>query len=205
MFLSDVSVKRPILITVIILSILILGLVSYPRLGVEFFPEFEIPVITISTAYPGAGPEEVETLVTKPIEDQVSSVEGIRHLESYSREGLSSVIIEFVEGTDTDIAADDVKERVRIAEKQLPADAEDPLTLKLDIRAMPIIDLAVTSPRPPRELYQIAKDVVKEELIRVPGVASVDLIGGREREIEIALDQRRLAACHLTVLDVVMG
>ncbi len=203
MFLSNMAVDRPVLTTVIVLIVAIMGVVCYSRVGVELFPEVDMPYLTVTIAYPGAGPEEIETLVSKPIEDALGTVEGIRHLWSYSQEGISSVVIEFVQGTDLDVAASDARDRVSIAEGQLPEDSEEPVIMKFDIGGMPVMELAVKSSRSPRETYQIAKDEVKPDLSGVKGVASVELIGGREREIEVSLDQHKLAARRLSVLDVV--
>ncbi|MFQ6090681.1 MAG: efflux RND transporter permease subunit, partial [Candidatus Bipolaricaulia bacterium] len=153
--------------------------------------------------YPGAGPAEVETQITKRVEDAVSSIGNIKSLESISRENLSLVLIEFDLGVDVDLAAIDVKDKVEAVRAKFPRDAEAPVVVKFDINAMPIIDLAVSSPRPLEEVYRTTKDVIKDYISRVEGVANVNIIGGKKREIQVNVDKRLMRAYGLSLAQVV--
>ncbi|MFH1861223.1 MAG: efflux RND transporter permease subunit [bacterium] len=205
MFLSDTSIKRPVLMTMIIFSFVVIGLFSLTKLGIDFFPEIEFPYVTIVTVYPGAGPEEVETLITKPIEEEVSSLSGLKEIVSIAQEGMSLTFLEFELGRNVDLAAIDVKEKVDAIRADLPEDAFDPEVQKFDINALPIMNVAVSSPRPLDKLYILADEEIKRELNRIDGLASVDIIGGKEREIVVAVDRRKLQARGLSILAVVQS
>ncbi|RMG30527.1 MAG: efflux RND transporter permease subunit, partial [Methanobacteriota archaeon] len=205
MKLVDLSVDRPVMMTMVILAAVVLGLYSLQDLAVDLLPEVEFPVITIRTIYPGAGPKEIESTVTKEIEDAISSVSGIKNVTSTSIEGVSIVLIEFNIGTDVDVAATDVKDKIDQIKINLPEDAEDPTVLKIDLNARPVITMAVSGNRPLEEVYQIVDDVIADELSRVDGVASVDILGGKEREILVALEQTRLDAYGLSIMEVIQA
>ena len=203
MILARVSIRRPVLMTMVILGFVVLGFFSYRRLVVDLFPEIEFPIVTVTTIYPGASPSEIETQVTEKIEDAVSTISNVKKIESICQENLSQIIIEIEIGVDVELVAIEVKDKVDVIRRDLPADAEDPTVIKFDVNAIPIFDLAVSSARPLEEVYKITDDVVREELTRVGGVASIEVIGGREREIQVALDRRKLEIYGLSVLDVV--
>lgn len=203
MFLARLAVKKPVLTTMLVLAFVVLGFFSWQRLVIDLFPEIDFPFVTITTIYPGAGPGEVETQITKKIEDEVSTISDVKSLESISRENMSLVIMEFELGVDPDIAAIEVKDKVDAIQMDLPEDAEPSSVVKFDIDAFPIIELAVSSPRPPEEVYQTTKDVIKDYLSRVSGVASIDIIGGREREIQVAVDKKLLKAYGLSLPTIV--
>ncbi|MFQ5866099.1 MAG: efflux RND transporter permease subunit [bacterium] len=205
MFLSNVSIKRPVLMTMVIMSFVVIGLYSYLQLAVDLTPDVDFPIVTVTMVYPGAGPKEIETLIVEPIEEEVSTISGVKHVQAVAREGIAVIIVEFEIGTEVDIAAIDVKDKVDAIRADLPDDAEDPVISKFDINALPIIDLAISSPRPLEEVYRIADDVVKERLSRVSGVASVEILGGKEREILIAVNRDRLRAYGMSILEVVGG
>jgi HAE1 family hydrophobic/amphiphilic exporter-1 len=202
MFLARMSVKKPVLTTMIVVSFVVLGFFSWRRLVIDLMPEVEFPYVTVTTVYPGAGPAEVESQITKKIEDEVSTIANLKNLDSISRENLSLVILEFELGVDVDIAAIEVKDKVDAIYSVFPDDVEPPIVVKFDINATPIINLAVSSPRPPEEVYQTTKDVIKDYLSRVSGVASIDLIGGREREIQVAADKKLLKSYGLSLFDI---
>jgi len=183
----EFSIKRPIAMTMVILSMIVMGVFSYSKINLDMLPRIDIPVVTVSTAFPGANPQNVETLISKPIEDAVTSITGIETLKSDSLEGFSNVIIEFDQGVDVDTVAADVREKVSAIRNKLPEDAKEPVILKLDINALPIMSLGISAERPVERIYTLAKDVIKDELQQVEGVADVDFIGGREREITILL------------------
>jgi HAE1 family hydrophobic/amphiphilic exporter-1 len=203
MFIARLAVKKPVLTTMLVLAFVVLGFFSWQRLVIDLFPEIDFPYITITTFYPGAGPGEVETQITKKIEDEVSTISDVKSLESISRENLSFVIMEFELGVDPDIAAIEVKDKVDAIQMELPVDAEPSSVLKFDIDAFPIIELAVSSPRPLEEVYQTTKNEIKDYLSRVSGVASIDIIGGREREIQVAVDKKLLKAYGLSLPEIV--
>lgn len=202
MSLSELSIRRPVFVLMVISALLVLGLISYGRLPVELFPSVQFPFVTVITTYPGAGPEEVQTLITEPIEEQVSSLTNVRRVFSTSAEGSSIVGIEFNLGTALDGATADVRQRVDLVKGGLPRDARDPTVQKFDFSTFPIMFLGMGGQRSGFELRQLAEDVVKPRLERVPGVAAVGISGGRTREIRVEVDQERLKALGLSVLQV---
>jgi len=201
MSLSGLAVRRPVLVLVMIATLLVLGGISYGRLPVELMPNVQFPFVTVTVAYPGAGPEEVETLITKPLEEQLSSLEGVRTLRSVSQEGLAIVAIEFALGTDIDTAVADVRQRADLVQNLFPRDAEDPVAQKFNFSALPVMLLGVSGPDT-LSLRNLAADVIKPTLERVPGVAAVTVSGGRTREIRIEISQDRLRAEGLTAFGV---
>ncbi|RMD97327.1 MAG: efflux RND transporter permease subunit, partial [Calditrichaeota bacterium] len=205
MKLVDLSVERPVMMTMLIMAAVVLGLFSLQDLAVDLLPEVEFPMLTIRTIYPGAGPKEIETTVTKKIEDAISSVSGIKTVLSTSMEGVSVVFVEFEIGTDIDVAATDVKDKIDMIKINLPEDAKDPTILKLDLNAQPVITLAVSGRRPLEDVYKIVDDVIVDELSRVDGVASVDVLGAKEREILVSVDQQRLDAYNLSIMQIIQA
>ncbi|MCK5713533.1 MAG: efflux RND transporter permease subunit, partial [Hyphomicrobiaceae bacterium] len=203
MILSKMAVTRPVLTTVMVAAILVLGVFSYFRLVVDLFPEVDFPFVTVTTIYPGAGPEEVESQISKRIEDAVSTIAGIKRMDSINRESLSMIFIEFKLGVDQDQAGIDVKEKVEQILNQLPQSAEKPQVAKFDFRALPIINLALTGPQSLRELYEVADKQVRDAVSQAPGVASVSIVGGRKREIRVALDPAQLIAFGLDASQVI--
>ena len=203
MILSKMAVNRPVLTTVMVAAILVLGVFSYFRLVVDLFPEIDFPFVTVTTIYPGAGPEEVESQISKRIEDAVSTIAGIKRMDSINRESLSMIFIEFKLGVDQDQAGIDVKEKVEQILNQLPQSAEKPQVAKFDFRALPIINLALTGPQSLRELYEVADKQVRDAVSQAPGVASVSIVGGRKREIRVALDPAQLVAFGLDASQVI--
>ena len=198
-----IFVKRPALTTMIVIAFVVLGVYSYGRMVIELMPNVEFPFVIVATAYPGASPGEVESQVTKKIEDAVSTIANVKNLTSYSLENISQVFIEFELETKADLDAIDVKDKVDAIQSQLPDDAEKPVISKFDFSAFPIMELAVAAPRPLEEIYRIADKVIKDRLSRVNGVASVDITGKRQREIRVEISPQRLRAYGLSLIDVV--
>ena len=186
----------------IIGALMVLGLVSYTRLPVELTPDIQFPFVTVTVIYPGAGPEEVELLVAKPLEEQLSSLPNVREVRSTAGEGIVFVTVQFELGTSVDAATADVRQRVDIARARFPRDTEQPVVQKLDIAAMPVLNIGLSGTRSPRELRRIADDVVKPRFERVPGVAAVNVTGGRVREIRVEVDQERLRAFGLAISQI---
>ncbi len=202
MGLLRIFVKRPVLTTMLLMAFIVLGFFSYNRMIIELFPNIEFPFVIVTTIYPGASPKEVESQVTKKVEDAVSTIANVKTLQSSSRENVSQVFIEFDLETDVDLDAIDVKDKVDAIRIELPEDAEDPIITKFDISAFPIIEIAVSAPRPLEEIYLVADKVIKERLSRIDGVASVDITGKREREIRVEVAPERLRAYGLSLFDV---
>lgn len=190
MFLAKVSINRPVMTSMGLLVFLIFGAIAFTRLNLNLAPDVEIPYVTISTVYPGAGPKEVETLISKRLEDAVSSITKIERVESYSLDGISIVIIEFQLGKDVDVANQEVKDKVDAILNDLPTDAKKPIVQKLDLKAFPVVDVVLSGNLDPRELYEIADKTLRDRFSQIEGVANVSLTGGQEREMRIVLDNR---------------
>jgi HAE1 family hydrophobic/amphiphilic exporter-1 len=184
----------------LIISLVILGVRAYTYLKLDRFPSVDIPIVTVMTRYSGASPEDIEDQVVKPIEDAVAGIAGLDELTSRSTEGLALVTITFVEGTDGSQAAIDVERQV--ATVSLPADADDPTIIKADTNATPIMVLTLNGPQGQAALFDLADNELKTRLQAVPGVASVNITGGREREVQINADPARLAAYGLSLNEV---
>jgi HAE1 family hydrophobic/amphiphilic exporter-1 len=203
MYIADISIKRPLFVGVIVLVLTLFGLICLTRLPIDLMPNVDIPYVTIVTAYPGVGPTEIESLVSKPIEDAVSPIGGIKKVYSFSRESASVVVIEFDLGTDINGAVADVRDKVSAIRGDLPQDIVDPSIARVDINAHPIMNVTLFGKGSLAETRKLADDTVKERLQRIDGVASVDVVGGLEREIDIRVDQGRLEAYGLGLAQVV--
>ena len=206
MFLSDLSIKRPVFATVLMLTLVTLGVFSYRRLAIDMFPDIEIPVLSIITQYPGASPETVEREVTKKLEQAVNPISGVKHVYSTSREGLSTVIVEFNLEVKINDAAQDARSKISAIRNDLPQGIQEPVIQKLDIGGMAVISLAVrSSEMTPRELTTLVDRKVKRRLENLPGIGKVDLVGESQREVAVDLDPSRLDALGLGVDEVVAG
>ncbi|HEX2950684.1 MAG TPA: efflux RND transporter permease subunit, partial [Armatimonadota bacterium] len=204
MWLTRLSITRPITILMLVLTLVILGFVSQNRLPVDLYPDIDIPIVLVSTVYAGTGPEEMETLVTKPIEDQLSTISGLDELTSTSSEGMSLIVVKFTMATDINDAAADVRSKLDAIRSALPDDVNAPVVIKADLNAMPVIRMNIASTRrSPLEIRRIADDIVKDRLSQVPGVASVSVAGGDIREIRVEVDKDRLAAYNLSISQIV--
>jgi hydrophobic/amphiphilic exporter-1 (mainly G- bacteria), HAE1 family len=202
-FLPRLAVQRPVLTTMLVVISLVLGLFGFARLQTDLFPEVEFPVVSIATVYPGAGPEEIEVQVTDRIEEAVSSLAGIEALRSFSQENISLVIVQFDLGVDPDQAAIDIRDQVETARGVLPADAQTPIVQKFDIGALPIIELALSGPQGADALFELADEDLRERFSRVPGVAGIQIVGGRAREVEVLVSPERLLAYGVTLPEIV--
>jgi HAE1 family hydrophobic/amphiphilic exporter-1 len=204
MFLSDLSIKQPVLATMMMLALAVLGLTSYQALKVDLFPDVEFPVVTVTTRYTGASPETVERDVTKFIEEAVNTVEGVRHIESSSQEGLSSIVVMFNIGVPTLNASQDIRGKVAAIRGELPREIDEPIILRIDPAATPIVSVAVNAPAlTPRAVSDIADKLVKRRLENVPGVGAVNLVGEAKREIQVVVDRTRLESYGLSLVQVV--
>ncbi|MBI4845223.1 MAG: efflux RND transporter permease subunit [Candidatus Omnitrophica bacterium] len=206
MSLPGYSVNKPVTIIMCTAGIIMLGVISWSRLPQELFPPITYPQITVISSYENAAPEEVEALITRPIEESVSAAANIRKVSSTSREGTSIVICEFNWNTNMDFAALNVREKVDLIKEKLPRDAEEPIVMKYNPFDTPIMILSVTSDEgyiSPYELREITRRVIKDDLEKIEGVAQAIMAGGREREIAVELNQQRLRAFSVSILDVI--
>ncbi len=201
MNLADVSIRRPVFAAMMIAALLVFGLMSYPKIGVDLFPEAEFPIVTITVVYPGGDPETMETKVADPIEESIRSMAGIDMLTSRSVESLTLIMIQFELEVSADQALQEVRDKISALEGDLPSGIDPPLVQKFDIGAAPIMSAAISGAVPPGELAEVADDV-KERIERVTGVGGVDLVGDQEREVHILVDPAKLSSFGLTVDDV---
>jgi len=200
--LSDLSIRRPVLTWMVTLGLVVFGLVSFGDMGIDLFPRVEFPVITIVSVLPGADPETVESTVSDPIEEAVSTISAIKHLRSTSADSVSQVVVEFELEKDIDVAYQEVQAKLGAIRSELPEDVEDPVVEKFDIDASPIMAVVVSGDMPVRELTRVADKTIKERLQRVPNVGQVRLVGGRDRQIWLRLDRAKLEGFDLSVQDV---
>src|SRR5258707_6356169 len=201
-WLAELCVKRPVFATVLILSLTVVGAFSFIQLGVDRYPKVDIPTVMITTGQPGAAPEQIETEVTDKIEEAVNTISGIDELRSTSSEGVSLVMIGFLLDKDSDVAAQEVRDKVNSVLPNLPRTIQQPRVDKFDPDAAPVLSIALTANKPVREVTEYADKVIRRQLESVSGVGQVLLLGGRQRQINVWLDADRLRAYNLTVTDV---
>jgi hydrophobic/amphiphilic exporter-1 (mainly G- bacteria), HAE1 family len=200
--LAEICVRRPVFATMLITSLVVVGLFSYKSLGVDLFPKVDLPTITVTVVNPGASPQEIETEITDKVEGAVNTVSGIDELRSTSVEGVSQVFISFLLEKNPDIAAQEVRNKIDLIVNELPLTAEQPIVQKLDTDAAPVVRIAVSAPRSLREVTDIADKRIKEQIEPISGVGDVQIIGGREREIQVWVDPDRLRSFNVTVAEV---
>jgi HAE1 family hydrophobic/amphiphilic exporter-1 len=200
--LAEICVRRPVFATMLIMSLTVVGIFSYFRLGVERFPKIEFPTITVTTRLPGAAPQEVETEITDKIEEAVNTISNIEELRSVSAEGISQVLVTFTLERDLDKAAQDVRDKVNMIMPQLPRTIDQPTVEKIDPDSAPIMTISVASNRTVREMTEYADKVLRRQFESVGGVGQVAIIGGRKRQINVQLDGDKLRAYNLTVAQV---
>jgi HAE1 family hydrophobic/amphiphilic exporter-1 len=198
MNIAQGPVNRPILTTIIFLIIITLGIVSFWRLSIDLMPEVTFPTVSVITSYGNVGPQEMEELITRPIEEALAAVQGVEEINSTSTEGRSMVRVSFTWGTDLDVAANDIRDRIDRVIGRLPEDIERPMIRKFDLSAFPIMFISVSSNMDPLDLRQLVEDQVKYRLERVPGVAALDIRGGLSREIHVDLKSDQLKALGLS-------
>lgn len=190
MILAKISIDRPIATTMVLLVFILFGYISFTSLNLNQVPEVNVPFVTVQTIYPGAGPKEIETQITKKIEDIVATVSEIKRIESYSLDGVSIVMVEFDLKKEIDVATQEVKDKVDLIINNLPNDAKKPIIQKVDLQAFPIIDIVYSGNLEPRKLYDVANRTLKDRLSQIAGVGSVNIIGGEEREIKVTFNDR---------------
>lgn len=198
MNISSVSIRRPVTVTMVMLIVVLLGLVSLTDLSLDLYPEIEIPIAVVSTNYSGVGPQEIEELVTKPIEGVMGTVGGISGISSTSSEGSSLVILEFDFGTDIESAAQEMREKLDMIRDFLPDDASSPVVFRINPNSFPIMEYSITSDDGLVEAQRIVEDKIESRIERIDGVASVDFTGGYTNEVEVLLNAAKLQGYGLT-------
>jgi HAE1 family hydrophobic/amphiphilic exporter-1 len=199
---AALSIKRPVFITCIVLISMILGYLSLLKLPVDLFPNVTFPVVTVTTPYPGAGPKEVETLVSKVFEEQFSTLSGVKSIKSINQEGVSIVVTEFVFTTDIKYAEQQIRDKVSSAKIKLPDDVKESTIRRIDPADQPIISVAVEADLPEAKLYELADLKVKSKLEQVAQVGLVNILGGRKRELKVELDLDKMRARQVSALQV---
>lgn len=203
MSLASTSIKRPIFITSITIAMVVIGWASFKAMSVDLYPDVSVPVVSVQTIYAGAGPAEVETLVSRPIEEELSTISGIKRMTSKSLESVSQVIVEFKSDVDAKYAEQQVRDKINLVKTHLPEEAEDSVIKKFDPSDTPILMLSLSGEgMGDAELYDLAEEFVKPRLEQVSNVGAIDILGGRKREIQVLLDRRKLRSREISVSQV---
>jgi HAE1 family hydrophobic/amphiphilic exporter-1 len=203
MFLSNLSIRQPVFATMMVVALVVVGIFSYSELKIDLFPNIDIPVISITTTYPGVAPETVETEVTKRIEEAVNPIGGIRHISSVTTEGISSVVVEFQLGKNINTALLEVQSKINGVRSLFPREVKEPVIQQIRFEELPILSIVVLSPTlDAKALTTLAEKVLKRRLENISGVGQVRLVGAARREIQILLDRDKLKAYGLTYFDV---
>ncbi|HUO58381.1 MAG TPA: efflux RND transporter permease subunit [bacterium] len=205
MNLPKLAIDRPAFITCMAFLIMILGIMAYRSLGIDLFPDVSFPVVSVITSYKGAAPEEVETQISKPLEEQFSTIEGVKQVNSTNQEGYSVVTVQFTLETDSKEAEQRIRDRLSLARPQLPKDIDEPVIQRLDPSDQPIIILALKSSLSSPQAYDLADQFIKPQLAQVKGVGVVDIFGSSKREIRVELDRGKLNAYHLSASTVALN
>ena len=201
-WLAEICVKRPVFATMLILSLVTVGAFSFLSLGVDLFPKIDFPTVTVTVINPGASPEEIETEVTEKIEEAVNTISGIDELRSTSTEGAAQIFVQFVLEKDVNVAAQEVENRVQTVIPDLPDTAEQPTVQKLDTDAAPVLRIVVSAPTSLREVTEVAKHQIKERIESINGVGQVQIVGGRERQVNVWVDPDKMRAYNVTAGEI---
>jgi len=202
MTITELAIKRPAFMTMIFAALGVLGIFSYSNMGTDLLPKMDWPMVFVSIVYPGAGPKEIETEISKPVEEALSSLNGLKSLRTFSNENVSFALVEFNMNVDPNVAMNDVERKVNEIKMNLPKDILQPQIVKNDMNSLPILRLAVTAEMEPVELFQFIKDKIKARIEQVPGVSTVTIVGGKEREIRVEIDNDKLKANNLSIPQV---
>ncbi|MGI8657129.1 MAG: efflux RND transporter permease subunit [Pyrinomonadaceae bacterium] len=200
--LAEICVRRPVFATMIILALTVVGSFSFFSLGVDLFPKIDLPTVTVTVANPGSSPQEIETEITDKVEGAVNTISGIDELRSTSVEGVSQVFITFLLDKNADVAAQEVRDKVNLVIPDLPETAKAPVVQKLDTDAAPVLRIAVSAPKSLREVTDIADKKIKQRIESITGVGQVEIVGGREREIQVWVDPEKMRAFGVSAADV---
>jgi HAE1 family hydrophobic/amphiphilic exporter-1 len=192
MNLAKTSIRRPTFITAIIVTMLIVGFICMQRMSVDMFPDVNFPYVAVTTVYPGAGPQELETLVSRKLEEQISSIGGLKNVTSISQDGFSIVFGEFTLETDPKYAEQQVKDKVALIRNELPDDIQEPIIQRFDMSEQAVMIVSLNAALPEAQLYDLAENTIKSGLEQVPNVSKVEILGGSKREIHVKLDRNKL-------------
>ena len=202
MKLSDVSIKRPVFTTMIMMALIVFGLICYKNIGVDLYPKVDFPVLTVVSVLPGADAETIENMVTEPIEDAISSLSSIKHLNSVSAEGVSHVFVQFDLEKNVDVAYQELQEKLASVRRQLPDDVKDVIINKFDVDSMPIMGVMIAGNLPIERLSYISDKLIKDRLQQVSGVGQIKILGKQSRNIWIDVDPFKLQGNNLTIQDI---
>ncbi len=198
MSITEISIKRPLLILVIFFTLILFGFIGYKGLNYNLLPKFEANVISVVTTYRGASPDEVQSSVTKPVEDAISSIEGVDHINSTSTEGVSAVIVQLKSGTKTMDAQRDAERKLSQLRARLPRDADDPVVNRFNSEELPVLRLSASANMDPTAMYDLVTQQIKPQVANVSGVGNINIIGGTKREIQVTFDQDKLTAYRIS-------
>ncbi|MFA6614042.1 MAG: efflux RND transporter permease subunit, partial [Endomicrobiia bacterium] len=201
MNLAKLAIKRPTFIFAILMALIVIGLMLMTKMPVRMFPDVEFPYVVVSIQYPGAGPEEIELLVSKKVEDALSAISGLKHINSVSQDSYSITWAEFNLSKDPDIALQEAKDKISEIRSDFPKDIKEPTVLKLDPDAQAIMTITLRANLKSMELYDLADDLFKKEISRIDGVSKVEILGGTKREIHVDVDRKKLKQYDMTLTD----
>ncbi|MCX5808382.1 MAG: efflux RND transporter permease subunit [Proteobacteria bacterium] len=202
MWLSDISVKKPVFATMMVLALVVMGVVSYPSIGVDLFPKVDMPIVNVTTRLKGASSEIMDIDVTDKVEESINTINGVKTITSTSTEGSSVVNVEFILERDIDLAVQDVREKISIIRSKLPKDIDEPIIEKVDPDATPVLWLALSGEKSVKDLSTYADEVLKEQLQKINGVGAIRMYGLRLRQARIWLDNDKLRAYGITAHEV---
>lgn len=205
MFLSDISIKRPVLVSMIMAAFIIFGIIAYVTLPLNITPELELPYVFVQVVYPGASPDLIESQISKKVEDEVSNISGLKTITSYSLENVAFILLKFNINKDADIALQEVTAKVNYIKNDFPDDAEEPIMMKININEMPIIRLMVSGNSNKismTELFDLADKKIKNSLSQIPGVGNIELVGGLKREIHVEFDNRTIFENNISMVNI---
>ncbi|WP_424245740.1 HAE1 family hydrophobic/amphiphilic exporter-1 [Elusimicrobium posterum] len=200
--IASIFISRPVTTVMLSLVLLVLGVMSFMKMGIDMYPNVEFPYVVVQTTLAGSGPEEIETSITKEIEEAVNTIAGIEEMNSYSMEGVSIVLIKFELEKNVDVAAQEVRDKVNEIQADLPDGTDAPVIRKFDIGALPILTIAVSANRDIIELTEMVKKQIKENIENTTGVGSIDIVGGREREIHVEVNPFKLYSLGVPISSV---
>ncbi|MDR1928582.1 MAG: efflux RND transporter permease subunit [Endomicrobium sp.] len=203
MNIAKFTIKRPTFIVALLIIMLLLGVTSFTKLNVRMFPDVDFPYVLIFTVYRGAGVSEVEQLITKPMEDTISGVSGLKHINSISEDGISILLNEFELSKNPDVATQEIRDKIHQIKPNLPRDIDEPVIIKADINSMPIISLSLKSKNMTvNELYDFADNIVSKDLTKISGVSRINIVGGTKKEIHVNVDKEKLRQHEFTLMSM---
>ena len=202
MNLPEIAVKRPVAITMIFAALVMIGMVAFFKLNLDLLPDIEPPAVSVITPYPGASAIDVESEVTKYLEDQLSTTPDLDRLESKSKDNISIVSCIFDWGTDLDVAVNDIREKIDLAKSDIADGAEESFIFKFSSSMVPVMVLTVTANESSPDLYRIVDKMVADPIKRISGVGAILFIGGQERQINVHFEREALEAYHISIQQI---